>query len=61
MLAGGAFMTNGFRSANKLSLTLLTAGCVTSVAALAGALSVLLLFMLGALLLGFLARMFLGR
>jgi hypothetical protein len=61
MLAGAAFMTNGFRSANKLSLTLLTAGCVTSVAALAGALSVLLLFMLGALLLGFLARMFLGR
>jgi hypothetical protein len=61
MLASGAFLTSGFRPASKLGLTLLTAGCVISVAALAGALSVLLLFMLGALLLGFLARMFLGR
>jgi hypothetical protein len=61
VLASGAVVTNGFRSANKLGLTLITAGCISSVAALAGALSVLLLFMLGALLLGFLARMFLGR
>jgi hypothetical protein len=60
-LAAGAFFTNGFRSAKKLGLILLTAGCMISVAALAGALSVLLLFILGALLLGFLARMFLGR
>jgi hypothetical protein len=61
VFASGAVVTNGFRSASKLGLTLITAGCIISVAALAGALSVLLLFMLGALLLGFLARMFLGR
>jgi hypothetical protein len=61
LLASGAVVTNGFRSANKLGLTLITAGCIVSVATLAGALSVLLLFMLAALLLGFLARMFLGR
>jgi hypothetical protein len=61
MLASGAVLTNGFRYANKLQLILITAGCVISVAALAGALSVLLLLILGALLLGFLARMFLGR
>jgi hypothetical protein len=61
VLASGAFVTNGFRSANKLGLTLITAGCIVSVATLAGALSILLLFMLAALLLGFLARMFLGR
>ena len=61
VLASGAVVTNGFRSASKLGLTLITAGCIISVATLAGALSLLLLFMLGALLLGFLARMFLGR
>jgi hypothetical protein len=61
MLASGAVLTNGFRYASKLRLILITAGCVISVAALAGALSALLLFTLGALLLGFLARMFLGR
>jgi hypothetical protein len=61
MLASGAVLTNGFRYASKLRLILITAGCVVSVAALAGALSVLLLLILGALLLGFLARMFLGR
>jgi hypothetical protein len=61
MLASGAVLTNGFRSASKPRLILITAGCVISVAALAGALSVVLLLMLGALLLGFLARMFLGR
>jgi hypothetical protein len=60
-LASGAVLTNGFRSASKLGLTLITAGCIISVAALAGALSVLLLFILAAVLLGFLARMFLGR
>lgn len=61
LLAGGAVVTNGFRSANKVGLTLITAGCIVSVATLAGALSILLLSMLAALLLGFLARMFLGR
>jgi hypothetical protein len=61
MLASGAVLTNGFRSVSKLRLILITAGCVISVAALAGALSVVLLLMLWALLLGFLARMFLGR
>jgi hypothetical protein len=60
-LASGAVLTNGFRSASKLRLILITAGCVISVAALAGALSVVLLLTLGALLLGFLARMFLGH
>jgi hypothetical protein len=58
VLASGAVVTNGFRYANKLGLTLITAGCLISVAALAGALSALLLLMLAALLLGFLARMF---
>ncbi len=61
MLASGAVLTNGFRYASKLRLALITAGCVISVAALAGALSVVLLLTLGALLLGFVARMFLGR
>jgi hypothetical protein len=61
VLATGAVVTNGFRSANKLGLTLITTGCIISVATLAGALSILLLSMLAALLLGFLARMFLGR
>jgi hypothetical protein len=61
ILASAAVVTNGFRSASKLGVTLITAGCIISVATLAGALSVLLLFMLAALLLGFLARMFLGR
>jgi hypothetical protein len=61
ILASGAVVTNGFRSANKLGLTLITAGCIISVATLAGALSALLLVILAALLLGFLARMFLGR
>jgi hypothetical protein len=60
-LASGAVLTNGFRHASKLGLTLITAGCIISVAALAGALSVLLLFILAAVLLGYLARMFLGR
>ena len=61
MLACGAVLTNGFRYANRLQLTLITVGCVISVAALAGAISALLLLILAALLLGFLARMFLGR
>ena len=61
VLASGAVVTNGFRSANKLGLTLITAGCIISVATLAGALSLLLLSMIAALLLGFLARMFLGH
>jgi hypothetical protein len=61
MLASGAVVTNGFRSASKLGLTLITAGCIISVATLAGAISLLLLCVLAALLLGFLARMFLGR
>jgi hypothetical protein len=61
VLASGAVVTNGFRSASKLGLTLITAGCIISVATLAGALSLLLLSMLAALPLGFLARMFLGR
>jgi hypothetical protein len=60
-LTGGAVLTNGFRSASQLQLILITIGCVISVAALAGALSVVLLLILGALLLGFLARMFLGH
>ena len=61
ILASGAVVTNGFRSASKLGVTLITAGCIVSVATLAGALSLLLLSMIAALLLGFLARMFLGR
>jgi hypothetical protein len=60
MLAGSAVWTNGFRTASKLRLTLITAGCVISVAALAGALSVILLLTLGALLFGFVGRLFIG-
>ena len=61
MLASGAVLTNGFRFANRLQLTLITVGLVISVAALAGAIAALLLLIVAALLLGFLARMFLGR
>jgi hypothetical protein len=60
ILAGSAVWTNGFRTASKLRLTLITAGCIISVAALAGALSVILLLTVGALLFGFVGRLFLG-
>jgi hypothetical protein len=54
-------VTGGFASAGKLELTLITATCMISVIALAGALSVLLIFMAVALLIGFGARLLLVR
>jgi hypothetical protein len=60
MLALAALLTGGFASAGKLEVTLITVACVISVVALAGALSLIVLLVAAALLLGFLARPFLG-
>ncbi len=59
MLAGLALVTDGFTHGNKVEVALLIAACLISVAALAGALSALLLLILGAVLLGFAARLLL--
>jgi hypothetical protein len=59
LLAGAAVLTEMFTSASKLDLTLITVACIVSVIALAGALSVILLVMGGAVLLGLLLRLFL--
>jgi len=61
ILASGAVVTNGFRSANKLGLDLDHRRLHNLRRTLAGALSLLLLSMIAALVLGFLARIFLGR
>jgi len=61
MLAAAALLTDGFTSANKLGITLITVACMISVIALAGALSLILLLAAGALLLGFVARLMFGR
>jgi hypothetical protein len=58
MLAIAALLTGGFASAGKLEITLITVACVISVVALSGALSLLVLLVAAALLLGFLARPF---
>jgi hypothetical protein len=52
MLAVAALLTEGFTSAGRLELTLITIACIISVVALAGALSAMLLLGLAALLLG---------
>ena len=60
MLAAAALLTDGFTSANKFGITLITVACMISVIALAGALSLILLLAAGALLLGFVARLRFG-
>jgi hypothetical protein len=57
MLAVAALLTEGFTSAGRLELTLITVACMISVIALAGALSAVLIFAAAALLLGFVARL----
>ena len=57
MLAGLAVLTEGFTSAGRLQLALLTIAGTISVVALAGALSAILLLVLAALLLGFAGRL----
>jgi hypothetical protein len=59
MLAGLALLTDGFTSAGKPELALMTIACMVSVVALAGALSALLVVVFAALLLGFAGRMLL--
>jgi hypothetical protein len=61
MLAAAALLTDGFTSAGKLGITLITIACLISVIALAGALSLILLLAAAALLLGFVARLLFVR
>ena len=57
MLAGLAVLTDGFTSAGRLEIGLITIACAISVVALAGALSAILLLVVAALLLGFGGRL----
>jgi hypothetical protein len=57
MLAGLAVLTDGFTSASRLEIALLTIACTISVVALAGALSAVLVLVIAALLLGFGGRL----
>ena len=57
MLAGLAVLTDGFTSASRLEIGLITIACTISVVALAGALSAMLLLVVAALLLGFGGRL----
>ena len=57
MLAGLAVLTDGFTSASRLEIGLITIACAISVVALAGALSAILLLVVAALLLGFGGRL----
>jgi hypothetical protein len=61
MLAVAALLTEGFTSAGKLGITLITIACLISVVALAGALSLILLLAAAALLLGFVGRLLFVR
>lgn len=56
MLGGLAAVTRGFTAANRLHVALITVACTMSVVALAAALSVILLILTTALVLGFVAR-----
>jgi hypothetical protein len=56
LLTALAVVTDGFSSASRLQLGLAIGACALSVVALAGALSVFLLLITGALVLGFVAR-----
>jgi hypothetical protein len=60
MLACLAIVTGGFDTGNQLHIALIVIACVTSVVALAGALSAILLLMLVAFLLGFGLRLLLS-
>ena len=57
MLAGLAVLTDGFTSAGRLEIALLTIACTISVVALAGALSAVMVLVTAALLLGFGGRL----
>ena len=57
MLAGLAVMTDGFTSAGRLEIGLITVACTISVVALAGALSAILLLVVAALMLGSAGRL----
>ena len=57
MLAGLAVLTDGFTSAGRLEIALLTIACTISVVALAGALSAVMVLVIAALLLGFGGRL----
>ena len=61
MLAGLAVLTEGFTSASRLEIALLTIACTISVVALAGALSAILLVVVAALLVGFAGRLLFRR
>jgi hypothetical protein len=61
MLAGLAVQTEGFTSAGRLEIALLTIAGTISVVALAGALSAILLLVVAALLLGFAGRLLFRR
>ena len=61
MLAGLAVATEGFTSAGRLQIALITIAGTISVVALAGALSAILLLVVAALLLGFAGRLLFGR
>jgi hypothetical protein len=59
MLAGLAALTDGFTSAGRLELVLITIACTISIVALAGALSGVLIFVAVAFLLGSAGRLLL--
>jgi hypothetical protein len=61
MLAGLAVLTDGFTTASRLEIALITIACAVSVVALAGALSAILLVGVAALLLGFAGRLLFRR
>jgi hypothetical protein len=56
LLVALAWSTHGYRDAGKVQLGLIVVGAAVSIVALAGALSTILLVLVGALVLGFLAR-----
>jgi hypothetical protein len=58
LLMALAWPTHGFREASRVQLGLVILGCAVSIVALAGGLSTLLLVLTGALVLGFVARLF---
>ena len=61
MLAGLAVLTEGFTSAGRLEIGLLTIASTISVVALAGAMSAILLLVVAGLLLGFAGRLLFRR
>jgi hypothetical protein len=61
MLVGLAVLTKAFTSAGRLELALIVIACTLSIVAQAGALSVVLLLLMGALLLGLGGRLLFGR